>query len=66
MTQNATLWPRVEALLANVQKPARYIGCEDGAQVPSYGPETVSWLLFTPTRTKWACPTKACRSSTSC
>ncbi len=48
MTQEATLWPRVEALLANVQKPARYIGCEDGAQVPSYGPDTVSWLLLYP------------------
>ena len=25
------LWPRLEPLLAQVQKPARYIGCEDGA-----------------------------------
>ncbi|HVV38652.1 MAG TPA: TIGR03960 family B12-binding radical SAM protein [Acidimicrobiales bacterium] len=48
MTQEATLWNRVEALLAMVQKPARYIGCEDGAISPSYGPETVSWLLVYP------------------
>src|SRR4051812_12826100 len=48
MTQEATLWPRVEALLANVQKPARYIGCEDGAIVPSYDADTVSWLLIYP------------------
>ncbi len=48
MTPETTLWPRVEALLANVQKPARYIGCEDGAVFPSYEPETVSWLLIYP------------------
>ncbi len=48
MTQDATLWPRVEALLAMVQKPARYIGCEDGAITPTYGPDTVSWLLIYP------------------
>ena len=48
MTQETTLWPRVEALLAMVQKPARYIGCEDGAVAPSYGPDTVSWLLVYP------------------
>ena len=48
MTQETTLWPRVEALLANVQKPARYIGCEDGAIVPSYDANTVSWLLIYP------------------
>ncbi len=48
MTQDETLWPRVEALLAMVQKPARYIGCEDGAVVPRYEPETVSWLLVYP------------------
>jgi radical SAM family uncharacterized protein len=48
MKQEATLWTRVEALLAMVQKPARYIGCEDGALTPTYGPETVSWLLVYP------------------
>ena len=30
----STLWPRIEPLLARVQKPARYIGCEDGAISP--------------------------------
>ena len=29
-----TLWPRIEPLLARVQKPARYIGCEDGMVGP--------------------------------
>src|SRR3954453_2774182 len=48
MTQTATLWSRVEALLAMVQKPARYIGCEDGATSPTYGPDTVSGLLVYP------------------
>jgi len=43
-----SLWPRVEPLLAKVQKPARYIGCEDGAQSPRHGPELVSWLLVYP------------------
>jgi radical SAM family uncharacterized protein len=45
MTQEATLWPRVEALLANVQKPARYIGFEDGSNTPTYSQDTVTWLL---------------------
>ncbi|HVE94994.1 MAG TPA: TIGR03960 family B12-binding radical SAM protein [Acidimicrobiales bacterium] len=44
----STLWPRVEALLATVQKPARYVGCEDGAVVPEHGPGIVSWLLLYP------------------
>jgi radical SAM family uncharacterized protein len=43
-----SLWPRVEPLLAQVQKPARYIGCEDGARSPAHGPGTVSWLLVYP------------------
>jgi len=43
-----TLWPRLEPLLAKVQKPARYIGCEDGAIVPVHGPGKVSWLLVYP------------------
>ena len=33
-----SLWPRLEPLLAKVQKPARYIGCEDGAVAPEHGP----------------------------
>jgi radical SAM family uncharacterized protein len=43
-----TLWPRLEPLLASVQKPARYIGCEDGARTPRHGPGKVSWLLTYP------------------
>jgi radical SAM family uncharacterized protein len=42
------LWTRIEPLLGQVQKPARYIGCEDGAVTPRYGPGTVSWLLAYP------------------
>src|SRR5688572_25772130 len=44
----SSLWPRVEPLLAKVQKPARYIGCEDGSQVPEHGPGKVAWLLVYP------------------
>ncbi|MFM2077515.1 MAG: hypothetical protein RJA49_1405, partial [Actinomycetota bacterium] len=43
-----SLWARVEPLLARVQKPARYIGCEDGAITPRHGPGKVSWLLAYP------------------
>src|SRR5580765_4876688 len=48
----SSLWARVEPLLARVQKPARYIGCEDGAisprhdKLPNGG--TVAWLLIYP------------------
>ncbi|MFM8266641.1 MAG: TIGR03960 family B12-binding radical SAM protein, partial [Ilumatobacteraceae bacterium] len=44
----SSLWERVEPLLARVQKPARYIGCEDGAITPRYLPGKVSWLLAYP------------------
>jgi radical SAM family uncharacterized protein len=44
----SSLWPQLEPLLGKVQKPARYIGCEDGAQVPEHSPEKVSWLLTYP------------------
>ncbi|HVE46613.1 MAG TPA: TIGR03960 family B12-binding radical SAM protein [Acidimicrobiales bacterium] len=43
-----SLWPRIEPLLAKVQKPARYIGCEDGAQAPVHAPNKVAWLLAYP------------------
>src|SRR6188472_2698069 len=43
-----SIWPQLELLLAKVQKPARYIGCEDGAIVPVHSPERVSWLLIYP------------------
>jgi radical SAM family uncharacterized protein len=50
----SSLWARIEPLLARVQKPARYIGCEDGAIAPrldhvdrgAAGP--VGWLLAYP------------------
>src|SRR5687768_16758887 len=44
----SSLWPQLEPLLGNVQKPARYIGCEDGAQTPEHGPGKVAWLLTYP------------------
>ena len=44
-----TLWPRVEPLLAKVQKPARYIGCEDGiAAEKAMRTDRVGWLLVYP------------------
>ena len=43
-----SLWPRVEPLLSQVTKPARYIGGELGAQLPEHGPGSVSWLLVYP------------------
>ena len=43
-----SIWPQLEPLLAKVQKPARYIGCEDGAQQPDHHPGRVAWLLIYP------------------
>ena len=43
-----SLWPRLEPLLMRVQKPARYIGCEDGAINPEHAPRKVAWLLAYP------------------
>ncbi len=43
-----SLWPSIEPLLDRVSKPARYIGGEQGAQVPEHGPGKVSWLLVYP------------------
>src|ERR1700716_1960380 len=43
-----TLWPRIEPLLARVEKPARYIGMEQGAVSPRHRPDDVSWLLVYP------------------
>jgi radical SAM family uncharacterized protein len=43
-----TVWPRLEPLLGRVQKPARYIGCEDGAQMPVPKAGDVGWLLVYP------------------
>ncbi len=44
----SSIWSRLEPLLAQVQKPARYIGCEDGAQTPEHAPHKVAWLLTYP------------------
>ena len=48
----STLWARIEPLLARVQKPARYIGCEDGAVTPLADKlgrqDVVEWLLAYP------------------
>ena len=47
----STLWARIEPLLARVQKPARYIGCEDGAVTPRHeklDDGGVAWLLAYP------------------
>ncbi len=43
-----SLWPRIEPLLAKVQKPARYIGGEEGAQAPHHAPHKAAWLLVYP------------------
>jgi radical SAM family uncharacterized protein len=43
-----TVWNRLEPLLGKVQKPARYIGCEDGAQIPEHRPQAAAWLLGYP------------------
>jgi radical SAM family uncharacterized protein len=44
----SNLWPRIEPLLARVEKPARYIGMEQGAVSPANRPGVVSWLLVYP------------------
>ncbi len=44
----STLWPQLEPLLGKVQKPARYIGGEGGAQRPLHRPESVAWLMVYP------------------
>jgi radical SAM family uncharacterized protein len=43
-----SLWPQLQPLFAHVERPARYIGCEDGAQVPEHSPHKVAWLLTYP------------------
>ncbi len=42
------VWPRLEPLLPRVQKPARYIGGEDGAVAPGWSTGQVAWLLCYP------------------
>lgn len=43
-----TVWPQLEPLLPRVQKPARYIGCEDGAKAKLPDPALVSWCFTYP------------------
>ena len=43
-----TVWDRVEPLLWAVEKPARYIGGEDGSFRDDKGPDAVRWLLAYP------------------
>ena len=43
-----SIWEDVEPLLGRVQKPARYIGLEDGAVEPDHHPDKVGWLLTYP------------------
>ncbi len=44
----SSIWAQLEPLLAQVTKPARYIGCEDGMVAPRHDPSDVSWLLTYP------------------
>jgi radical SAM superfamily enzyme YgiQ (UPF0313 family) len=44
----SSMWDQLEPLLARVQKPARYIGLEDGMGSPEHGDGKVSWLLTYP------------------
>ncbi len=43
-----TVWPQLEPLLPRVQKPARYIGGEDGAKAKFPDPALVSWCFTYP------------------
>src|SRR6266568_7553838 len=47
-SEMSSLWPRIEPLLARVEKPARYIGIERGAAAPAHRPGDASWLLVYP------------------
>src|SRR6188768_2020676 len=44
----SNLWPRIEPLLARVEKPARYIGMERGSLAPDHGPSRAAFLLIYP------------------
>ncbi len=43
-----SLWPQLEELLINVEKPARYIGLERGMLKTEHEPQNVAWLLTYP------------------
>src|SRR5437764_3853172 len=44
----SSIWSQLEPILGKVQKPARYIGLEDGAQRPDHDDRKVAWLLVYP------------------
>jgi radical SAM family uncharacterized protein len=44
----SSIWSQLEPILGKVQKPARYIGLEDGAQRPDHDGHKVAWLLIYP------------------
>jgi radical SAM family uncharacterized protein len=43
-----SVWDQVEQLLWDVEKPARYVGGEDGSIEDTKGPDAVRWLLAYP------------------
>jgi radical SAM family uncharacterized protein len=43
-----SVWEQVEPLLWHVEKPARYVGGEDGSTPDDKGPDAVRWLLAYP------------------
>ena len=43
-----SVWPQLEPVLGNVEKPARYIGSEEGSQTPRFHPAKAAWLLVYP------------------
>ncbi len=43
-----SVWSQLEPLLTNVQKPARYIGCEGGAKAKSPEQGLISWCFTYP------------------
>jgi radical SAM family uncharacterized protein len=43
-----SMWEQLEPLLTRVQKPARYIGLEEGSTEPQHAPGKVAWLLTYP------------------
>jgi radical SAM family uncharacterized protein len=45
---DTSIWSELEPLLPRVQKPARYIGMEDGLKVAEHAPHKVAWLLTYP------------------
>jgi len=43
-----SVWSQLEPLLSRVQKPARYIGCEDGAKAKVVDETLVNWCFVYP------------------